>query len=354
LERGKPILSSVLDFELARAAEILARDLVHVKPGEHVLIYTDSESEWSVAEATARAAHNAGAKVALMRYPAARGVGEEADEDLPEPLSAAMSNCDLMIEFSKMYLLYSTPWRLAMQRKRARYLCLSGMTSDMMARCIGGINVEALIKFQERIAELTRSAKTMRVTTPAGTDMEFDNDPKRPVFTEGVVADRPGDYMLIGQVDWAPVEKTLNGKIVFDGSVWPPDDLGRLASPIILTVEDGKVLRIDGGREARTLARWLDGFNDPAMHNVAHIAYGCNPGAKLSGRIVEDERIWGAVEWGLGYQGETFLGVAGPAKTHTDGICLNASIWMNGKQIASEGTYIHPDLASLGKLAARR
>jgi len=344
---------SLLDFELAKAADILVRELARIKPSDHVLVYSDSESDWRVAESTAAAAHNAGAKVAVMRYPAPRGVAENADTDLPEPLVAAMQSCDVMIEFSKKYLLYSTPWRAAMQGKRARYLCLSGMTSEMMVRCVGGVNVQALIQFQDTIAGLTRSARQMRITTPAGTDIEFQNDPKRPVFTEGVVPDKPGDYMLIGQVDWAPVESSLKGIIVFDGAVWPPDNLGRLANPIRLSVDRGKVASIDGGREARTLERWLDSFNDPAMRNLAHVAYGCNPGAKLSGRIVEDERVWGSVEWGLGYQGEGFLGVSGPAKTHTDGICLNASIWLDGQQICSEGTYTHPELAALGRLAAR-
>jgi len=346
-------VASLLDFELTKASQTLVREFVRVKPTEHVLVYTDSESEWRVAEATAMAVHSVGAKVALMRYPAPVGVAENADRDLPEPLSAAMRNCDVIIEFSKKYLLYSTPWQLAMQAKRARYLCLSGMTSEMMTRCIGGINVAALIEFQNKIADLTRSAKRMKITTPAGTDIEFENDSKRPVFTEGVVAEKPGDYMLIGQVDWAPVEESIEGTIVFDGSVWPPDDIGLITDPIRLKVQEGKVVSIDGGREAKTFARWLDSFNDPAMRNVAHIAYGCNPGAKLSGLIVEDERVWGSVEWGLGYQGESFLGRAGPAKTHTDGICLNASIWMDGQQISSEGTYIHPELALLGKRAAR-
>lgn len=344
---------SVLDFELVKAADILVRELVRVRPSDHVLVYSDSESDWRVAETTAAAAHNAGAKVAVMRYPAPREVAESADADLPEPLMAAMRSCDVMIEFSKKYLLYSTPWRAAMQGKRARYLCLSGMTSEMMVRCVGGINVQALIQFQDTLARLTRSARQMRITTPAGTDIEFQNDRKRPVFTEGVVPDKPGDYMLIGQIDWAPVESYLKGIIVFDGAVWPPDSLGRLANPIRLKVDKGKVISIDGSREAGTFARWLDSFNDSAMHNVAHIAYGCNPGAKLSGLIVEDERVWGSVEWGLGYQGESFLGAAGPAKAHTDGICLNASVWMDGQQISSEGTYTHPELAALSKSVAR-
>lgn len=346
-------MESMHDSELGNATQILARELVRVKPSDHVLIYTDSQSEWKVAEATANAVHAAGAKVALVWYPAPKGVGGDADRDLPEPLTAAMRNCDVIIEFSKKYLLYSTPWRLAMQGKRARYLCLSGMTSEMIARCVGRVNVQALIQFQDKIAELTRNARRMRITTPAGTDIEFQNDPKRPVFTEGVVPEKPGDYMLIGQVDWAPIEESLKGTIVFDGSVWPPDDLGLIANPIRLKVEKGKVVSIDGGREAKTLTKWLDGFSDPAMRNVAHISYGCNPGAKLSGLIVEDERVWGSVEWGLGYQGEGFLGKAGPAKTHTDGICLNASIWMNGEQISSDGSYIHPQLADLAKRTPR-
>jgi len=350
---GASFMTSLHDSELTRATEILVRQLARIKPSDHVLVYTDNESEWRVAETTALAVHKAGAKVALMQYPAPKGVGENADRDLPEPLAAAMRNCDVIIEFSKKYLLYSTPWQLAMQGKRARYLCLSGMTSEMIARCIGGIDVDALVEFQSKIAELTRSAKRMKITTPAGSGIEFENDPKRPVFTEGVVADKPGDYMLIGQVDWAPIEESIEGTIVFDGSVWPPDDIGLIADPIRLKVHEGKVVSIDGGREAETFARWLDSFNDPAMRNVAHIAYGCNPGARLSGLIVEDERVWGAVEWGLGYQGEGFLGRAGPAKTHTDGICLNASIWMDGQQISSEGTYLHSELAALGKRAAR-
>jgi len=350
---GAPFMTSLHDSELTRATEILVRQLARIKPSDHVLVYTDSESEWRVAETTAMTVHKAGAKVALMRYPAPRGVAENADRDLPDPLTAAMRHCDVIIEFSKKYLLYSTPWQLAMQGKRARYMCLSGMTSEMVVRCIGRIDVDALVEFENKIAELTRNAKRMKITTLGGCDIEFENDPKRPVFTEGVVAEKPGDYMLIGQVDWAPVEESIEGTIVFDGSVWPPDDIGLITNPIRLKVQEGKVVSINGGREARTFARWLDSFNDPAMRNVAHIAYGCNPGAKLSGLIVEDERVWGSVEWGLGYQGEGFLGRAGRAKTHTDGICLNASIWMDGQQISSDGTYIHPELAALGKRAAR-
>lgn len=31
------------------------------------------------------------------------------------------------------------------------------------------------------------------------------------------------------------------------------------------------------------------------------LRYGFNPGAVLTGNIVEDERVWGSTEWGIGY-----------------------------------------------------
>lgn len=342
-------MAESLDLELAKAAQILAKDMVRVKAGEEVLIYADTESDWRTVEVTSRAVHSMGGRVAVMRYPAPRGVAEAADPDIPGALSAAMSNCDIIIEFSNKYLLYSTPWKKAMETHRVRYLCLSGMTAEMMVRCIGGVDLSVLAKFQEKIAELTAKARRMRITTPAGTEVQFENDSKRPIFCEGVVTDKPGEYMLIGQVDWAPIEETINGVIAFDGSVWPPEELGLLANPILLEVREGRVVKVKGGREARAFEKWLASFNDPAMYNVVHISYGCNPGAKLSGYIVEDERVWGCVEWGLGHQAESFNGKAGPAGSHTDGICLDSSIWMDEVQISKEGGFMHPELSPLAK-----
>lgn len=342
-------LTASLDLELAKTAQTLVRDMIKMKPGENILLYADTESDWRTVEETSKAVHSAGGKVVVMRYPAPRGVAEAADPDLPKPLAAAMSNCDIMIEFSNKYLLYSTPWKKAMETGRVRYLCLSGMTAEMMIRCIGRVDIPTLISFQEEIAELTRKTKRMRITTPAGTDVEFENESSRPVFCEGIVTEKPGEYMLIGQVDWAPIEDTINGVISFDGSVWPPEELGLVTKPILLEVGGGKVVEVRGGHEAKTFERWLAGFQDKAMYNVVHISYGCNPGAKLSGYIVEDERVWGSVEWGLGYQAESFKGKAGPAKSHTDGICLNASIWMDKKQISNEGSFLHPELSTLAK-----
>ncbi|MEM2021740.1 MAG: hypothetical protein QXP80_05905, partial [Zestosphaera sp.] len=135
--------------------------------------------------------------------------------------------------------------------------------------------------------------------------------------------------------------------LVFDGSLWPPEELGLLKNPVKLLIKEGKVRRIEGGSEARMFERWLGSFNDEGMFNVAHLSYGCNPGAKLTGNILEDERVWGVVEWGLGSQSSTFMGRLGPASSHTDGICLSPTVWGDEEKIIEEGEYIHPELKEL-------
>ena len=342
-----------LSVEVQESAYILVRDVMKVREGETVVITADTGSDWGVVEATVKATKLLGAKPLVLWYPMPPHVGKAADPYLPaEPLEAALKRADVWIEFNKAWLLYSTPWDRVIAEGSVRYICLVGMTKDMMVRNIGRVNVPVLLEFQRVLARLTKESRRMRITSPAGMDVEFENDPERPVFTEGDV-NGPGDYMLFGQVDWAPVEETINGTIVFDGSVWPPQELGLLREPISLEVEAGKVVRIEGGWEARVFERWLRSFNDPNMFNVAHISYGCNPGAKLTGNILEDERVWGAVEWGLGNQAESFKGKFGPAKSHTDGICLAPTVRADGRYIIKDGEYVHPELKRLEKRLMR-
>jgi len=336
-----------MDFELAVAAQKLVKDVLKVSSDEEVVITADTSSDWSVVEATARAVAVVGGKPIVFLHQTPVGVGKAADPYLPtRSLKAVLSVADVWIEFNRNWLLYSTPYWEAMSAGRVRYICLVGMNADMMVRTIGRVNVRLLYDFQRKLAEVTRKSKHMRVKTPAGTDLEFENDPSRPVLVEGEVTG-PGEYMLFGQVDWAPVEESINGVLVFDGSVWPPEELGLLRNPIKLYVKDGVVRKVEGGSEAGIFEKWLKSFNDEKMFNVAHLSYGCNPGAKLTGNILEDERVWGVVEWGLGSQSPTFKGKLGPASSHTDGICLNPTVWGDEEKIIDNGEYVHPELREL-------
>jgi len=337
------------DLELAVTAYKVVRDLCAVKRGETLLITIDSAGYWPLAEETAKAGEALGAKVMVAWHTTPSGYGRAGDPYLPDCLHAAIPNTDVWVEYNYQWLLYGKAWEEAVGvPKRVRYLFLGGLSIDQIIRTVGKVDLALQEEFQNTLVEMTAKAKRMKITTPAGTDVTFENVPGRPVTNEGW-AKVPGAHFLLGQIGWAPKEESINGQIVFDGSFsgGGEADLGILRHPITFHVKDGKWFDITGDEEADFLKGWFARLNDPRMHNVAHVCYGFNPGARLSGLCTEDERVWGSTEWGFGYQGPFFQGNAGPAATHVDGISLNSSVWLDDEQIMDCGKLLHPKLADL-------
>ena len=343
-------MTGLYEYEIGKAADILCRELFKLKSGETFAITADTESDPRVVEAVARAAFAVGAKPMVIWLASPLGVGKAADPMLPvKALSAALKESDAWVEFNNQWLLYSTPYEIATrENENLRYLCLVGMNPDMMTRCLGRVDYPNLKVFQETIRDMTKKARHMKLTTPAGTNVEFDNDPTRPMICEVGYADTPGSHMLSGQIGWSPIFETINGIIAFDGSIVPP--VGLVKEPVKLHIQKGKIVKIEGGKDAVDYEAWLRSFNDPNMFNMAHVCYGFNPGAKLTGNILEDERVWGCTEWGVGYVGPMLAPPKGiPAASHSDGICLNTSVWLDGVQITDKGKIVHKGLAEIAK-----
>ena len=111
---------------------------------------------------------------------------------------------------------------------------------------------------------------------------------------------------------------------------------------------NGTIVRIEGGRQARAWDKFLRDFDDPQMLRISHVCYGFHPRAKLSGQIGEDERVWGCSQWGFGAVGSCLGFPDGiPAASHSDGITLNTSIFLDGEQISDNGCLIDPELKCL-------
>lgn len=342
-------MSKLYEYELHKAALILVQDMFRLKAGETIVITADTGSDQRVVQAVASAAHTVGAIPMVITLTSPLGVGKAADPLLPvNALTAALCEADAWVEFNKQWLLYSTPFERAMaQNKRLRYMCLVEMTVDMMVRLLGRIDAPLLSTFMHKVVDLTQAATDMRITTPAGNDLSFTLLPQeRTVSCDDGLSDTPGMHFLGGQITFVPDFDSINGKLVFDGTIAPP--CGFLKEPVVLDVEHGRVVRISGGRQAAELRRWLESFADPNMFRLAHGCYGFNPGARLCGNVLEDERIWGCTEWGLGYLSPVDAPPDGiQAKSHMDGICLNSSVWLDGVQILHEGVVVHPELKYL-------
>jgi len=344
------------EYELGKASDTLIRDLFRLGRGESIAITADTESDLRVANSVARSAFSVGARPLVITMPAPLGVGQAADPMLAiGPLTAALSEADAWVEFNNQWLFYSTPYLEAMRRNaKLRYMCLVGMNADSFVRCIGRVRHPELKEFLREFASLLTHAEDVRITTSAGMDLQFRNGPAEthPIIVRDGYAHNPGPHMLSGQIGWVPVLDSIHGTLVFDGSLVPP--CGKLEQPISLDVRNGKIEAVEGGSQAREFEEWMDSFGHNQMRRIAHGAFGFNPGARLTGGIVEDERVWGCVEWGIGHVGAHLLppdGIAGPS--HTDGICMNASVWFDEEQVMDSGTLLDERLSQLARTARK-
>jgi len=338
------------EYELMKAANKLVTETLNLKPGETLVITADTESDFRVVDATAAATFAAECKPLVLWNGAPLGVGKAGDSYLPgEAICAALIKADAWVEYNNKWILYSRTYEKVMEaNKKLRHIAYCGMDVGMMVRVIGRVDIELLEKYQNRLLSLIQAARHVRLRTPAGGDVEFENEPTRAYVNEFGHADTPGTHGMGGEISWAPITETINGAIVFEGSINPP--FGLIKEPVRLNVRNGRIEKIEGGPEARVYEAWLNSFGHPNMLRFAHVSIGCNPGARLSGKVIEDERIWGNTWWGIGYSG-SFLTGGDPidAPSHSDGICLNTSLWLDRKKIWDQGRSLDHGLNILAK-----
>lgn len=119
--------------------------------------------------------------------------------------------------------------------------------------------------------------------------------------------------------------------------------IGRVETPIELTVADGRVVGIDGGSEADRLARLLD-ERPEACQAVGEFGFGMNPRTRLTGVVTNDKKRRGTAHVGLGdvtawptLTGSPSADAGEAAPMHLDGICRSATVRLDGVTVIDDG-----------------
>jgi len=323
-------------LELAKGAITLMRDVMLVQPGENVVVNVDTAADLRVAQALVRAAYVIGAAPVLLQHP----MQKQAYNQPTAPVAAAVAAADVWIDLAYNCLMHTDCFRAAMDFG-TRYTCLTGMDVEMLVNTLGNVDVNTVIEFGEYYVKVLEQTDRITIKSPAGTDLTMRKG-NRFVKHSGQKAYKKGwPVMLCGQVTVCPIEETINGTLVFDGALFPPAEIGALRDRVILTVEQGVVTKVEGEGQAQMFKDWLAQWNDPNMYRLAHYSPGFNPGVlKPTGRIVEDERIFGSVEWGIGSQGKSLGGAFWNAAAHTDGIVLNPTLYYDDLEFERDGVFM--------------
>ena len=321
-------------FEVAAAAHKMLTEVMLVKPDETVVITADTQSDWRVAEATAQAALTLRPHPTVIWYE----TRPHAQMEPYPPVAAAVQAADVWVEYAVQYILYTDTRRTAC-KKGCRYAAFGGLDVDALVRTIGRVDYPTMLEMGEQLIALTQETSEFRITTALGTDLQCSNQGAE-VWQSGRLGDEPGAaVMLGGQVVWLPQESSVEGTIVGDGMIWPPDDIGVVREPVTLHIEAGSITSIEGGMEARILQGWLDSLDDCTMTRIAHMNYGFNPGVtRFTGRVAEDERVFGVFDFGFGGWMDR------PAASHFDVVITAPTIVADGVEIERDGKFVHPDL----------
>ncbi len=332
-------------MELFSAAYKVAKILAGVREGESVLVLADTVVNREMVDYVASAIHALGGEAVEMIYE----TREEVDVEPPKAVSKAMEASDVIIDFVKQYIIHTDAFYNAL-KSGARICDLTGMTPDMMIRLIGRVDYELMCNLGDELAELTRKAREIRIVTDIGTNISFENDPNRPVWHNDGKVRSKGEYKFLGgQVSWAPIEDSINGVLVVDGFIWPPDEIGILSNPVKLTIKEGRIVKIEGGVEASIFNKWINSFNDEKMFCVAHVSWGFHPKAKYTGVPLEDERVYGTIEFGFGSQSPRFKGKVGLAKSHTDVGLRSPKIYFDDELVVENNKFVHEKLVKLNE-----
>jgi len=309
-------------MEMLKGARNIVNACANVRPGENVLIVTDT-TKVSLAEVLAIAAQEKGAEVTIAIM-SVRKIGGEP----PKPIVSAMKEADVIIAPTKITMFHANATMEA-RAKGARILTLTEATEDTLMSEAMMIDFQKQKPSVERIGKEINTAKKIRFTAPGGTDFEANIEGRLPNVDTGV-CHKPGECMGIPlvAVNISPLENTTEGVIVIDGSA---SLLGLISEPIRIVVKEGKAVEISGEEQAEELKHILEEKKDTNVYVVAEIGIGLNPKSKLRGIVTEDESAWGTGYIALG--DNIKLGGVNQASMHIDLIIKKPTILLDDKLV---------------------
>jgi len=224
-----------------------------------------------------------------------------------------------------------TDARRSASAKGVRVATFPGITKEVMIR---GMNAD-----YKKIAALTlklkkrlEKTKIVHVTTAKGTDITMPIANRKIIPSKGLFHKKgEGGNLPTGEAFVAPIEGKTEGVFVADGSF---AGVGILKNVIKVKVEKGLATEISGGKEAEKLWKMISKFGDKGR-NIAEFGIGTNDKAKLSGMLLEDEKVLGTVHIALG--DNKTMGGKVHVPLHLDGVIKQPNVYFDGKLIMEKG-----------------
>jgi leucyl aminopeptidase (aminopeptidase T) len=220
-------------------------------------------------------------------------------------------------------------------RPRAKTYRFSFRSWERMMVAASNVNLDEIAKKASEIVEKIGSAERIRLTAPAGTDLEFSVEDRKLRVNDGIVDEKDiasgalNASIPAGAVETTIVEDSANGRLVLDV---PAPWAGRTIHRVEWTFQDGRIIAFEGDKNALELRRqWEAASGD--KNRISMLTIGLNTKAKFGYTI--NELVEGGVAVGIG--GNEDLGGKNRRGFYYSGSVSKASLIVDGKTLVNRG-----------------
>tara|TARA_Y100000310_G_C20702833_1_gene831565 strand:- start:6874 stop:7872 length:999 start_codon:yes stop_codon:yes gene_type:complete len=314
--------------KMSNYAEIVLNKCLGLKENERFLIVTDSGLK-DIAKIFYEEAKKITSDVKFVEISIPKVHGTEPSAEIAKE----MLNYDVELLITSKSLSHTNA-RINSCKNGARVVTMPGITKEILERTID-IDYDKLMKVHEKLANVIDNGKKVRIQTDLGTDFSFSIDGREGFGRDSGLFTRKGTFgnLPTGEIFAAPVEGTAKGIFVVDASF---GGIGKLERPLKIFVENGYAVKVEG-EKAETLNILLDSVGKEAR-NIAEFGIGTNEKAKITGNILEDEKVVGTCHIALG--NNAGFGGKVNVQLHLDGIIKKPTIFVDGKKVVENGEFL--------------
>lgn len=298
------------------------KDCLGLSSGELLAVVADDDKR-ELAESVYEAGKRLGAESVLLIMQERSKSGEEP----PAPIAEAMAKADVAVCITKHSMTHTAARKQA-AAAGTRVATMPGMTDDMFSHGAITADYGQVKSLTEQVALLLSAGREVRVEKD-GLSLSFSIEGRDGVLSTGLYLN-PGESgnLPSGRAYIAPLEGTAAGRIKVDGSI---AGIGALASPMVLTVEQGRLTAAEGEGGDKLLG--MLGAGDGRL--LGEFGIGTNNKARITGVVLEDEKVYGTIHVAFG-SNNTFGGVVA-AGVHIDAVVMKPDVYIDNKIIMRAG-----------------
>ncbi|GED56940.1 aminopeptidase [Brevibacillus formosus] len=307
---------------LIESSKAILMNCLALQANETFLVVAD-ERKRDIGEALWEAGKQLGAEAMLMVMQEREKSGQEP----PAAVAAAMKSADVVVCVTQHSLTH-TKARKEAAANGTRLATMPAITEDMFLAGAISADYTQVKALTERVTEMLTRASTVRIEK-AGKSLTFSIADRNGVPSTGMYVN-PGESgnLPSGEAYIAPLEGTAEGQILVDGSI---AGIGKIDSPLLLTVQNGRITEAEGTSAERLLQ--MLGDQDGRM--LGEFGIGTNDKARITGVVLEDEKVYGTIHVAFG-SNNTFGGTI-VAGVHIDLVVKEPDVYLDDKCIMKNG-----------------